>query len=63
MALVHMLYFCAAKHNIYVIITHFAGVNNAIADALSRFQVNRFQQLVPHVTPLPDIIPAWPTSS
>ena len=31
MALVHMLYFCAAKYNIHVIITHIAGVNNAIA--------------------------------
>ena len=60
MALVHMLYFCAAKYNIHVIITHIAGVNNAIADALSRFQVTRFRQLSPHAAPLPDIIPAWP---
>ena len=42
MALVRMLYFCAAKYNIHVIITHIAGVNNAIADALSHFQVTRF---------------------
>ena len=48
MALVHMLYFCAAKHNIHVIITHVAGVNNVIADAISCFQVNLFQQLVPN---------------
>ena len=60
MALVRMLYFCAAKYNINVIITHIAGVNNAIADALSRFQVTRFRQLAPHAAPLPDIIPAWP---
>ena len=57
MALVRMLYFCAAKYNINVIITHIAGVNNAIADALSHFQVTRFRQLAP----LPEIIPAWPT--
>ena len=60
MALIRMLYFCAATHNIHVIITHVAGVNNAIADALSRFQVNRFRQLAPHAEMLPDTIPAWP---
>ena len=42
MALVHMLYFCAARYNIDVIIIHFAGVNNVIADAISCFQVTRF---------------------
>ena len=55
-----LVYFFAAKHNIHVIITHVVGVNNAIADALSHFQVNHFQQLAPYATPLPDIIPAWP---
>lgn len=44
---------------INVIITHIAGANNAIADALSCFQVTRFRQLAPQVAPLPDIIPAW----
>ena len=57
---VRLLYFCAARHNIHVIISHVAGVNNAITDALSRFQVNRFLQLAPHAAPLPDCIPAWP---
>ena len=42
MVLVRMLCFCAAKYNMNVIITHIAGVNNAIADALSQFQVTRF---------------------
>lgn len=60
MALIRMLYFCAAIHNIHVIIAHVAGVNNAIAGALSRFQVNRFRQLAPHAEMLPDTIPAWP---
>ena len=59
MAPVRMLYFCAAKYNINGIIIHIAGVNNANADALSRFQVTRFRQLAPHAAPLPDIIPAW----
>ena len=63
MALVCMLYFCAAKYNINVIVTHIAGVDNAIADALSHYQVTRFQQLVPDAAMHPDTIPAWPTLS
>jgi len=42
MALIRLLYFCAARDNMHVIVTHIAGVNNSIADALSRFQVSRF---------------------
>ena len=60
MALVRMLYFCATKYNINVIIIHIASVNNAIADTLSRFQVTHFRQLAPHAAPLPDVTPAWP---
>ena len=37
MALVRMLYFCAAQHNIHVLVTHVAGTDNSIADSLSRF--------------------------
>lgn len=37
MAIVHMLFYCAARYNINVIITHIADVNNAIADAPSHF--------------------------
>ena len=54
MALVRMLYFCAAQFNIHVLITH-------IADPLSRLQMRRFRQLAPHAANLPDVIPAWPT--
>ena len=60
LAVVSILYFCAARHNIHVIITHVAGVNKAITDALSCFQVKHFQQLAPHAAPLLDCIPAWP---
>ena len=35
MALVRMLYFCAAQNNIHVLVTHVAGTDNSIADALS----------------------------
>ena len=60
MALIRLLYFCAARHNIHVIVTHIAGVNNSIADALSRFQVSCFRQLAPQGASQPDNIPAWP---
>lgn len=61
MALIRMLYFCAAQFNIHVLITHIAGTSNAIADALSRSQMERFRQLAPSAASLPDPIPAWPT--
>ena len=61
MALVRMLYFCAAKFDINVMIVHIAGSNNTIADALSRFQATRFHQLAPLAAPHPDNILAWLT--
>ena len=60
MALVRMLYFCAAQHNIHVLVTHVAGTDNSIADSLSRFQVQRFHKLAPEAAASPDIISAWP---
>ena len=45
MALVCLLYFAAAKHNINVCIVHIDGANNVIADCLSRFKQDRFKQL------------------
>ena len=61
MALVRMLYFCAAKFDINVMIAHIAGSSNEIADALSRFQATRFHQLALLAEPQPDTILAWPT--
>ena len=61
MALVRMLYFCAAHLNIHVMITHIAGTSNAIADALSRLQMDCFKRLAPNAADLPDAMPAWPT--
>ena len=61
MALVRMLYFCAAQFDIHVMITHITGTNNAIADALSRLKFRRFKQLAPNAVELSDPIPAWPT--
>jgi len=61
MAPIGLLYFCAAQHNIHVIVTHKASIHNSVADALSRFQVSCFQQLVLQALSQPDSIPAWPT--
>ena len=47
MALVCLLYFCAAHYDINVVITHISGIDNCIADSLSRFQLNCFQVLAP----------------
>jgi len=43
MDLVHFLLLISMKHNFLVRARHVPGVNNEIADALSRFQVQRFR--------------------
>ena len=63
MPLVRLLYYCAARYNINICIVHIAGVNNVIADCLSRFQQDRFRQLAPLANPIPDTIPVWPIQS
>ena len=63
MALVRLLYYSAAKHNINVCVAHIAGAKNNIADCLSRFQQVKFKKLAPQASPVPDSIPAWPTQS
>ena len=47
MAFACTLYFCAARFDIHVMVTHIAGTTNAIADAISRLQIGRFKQLAP----------------
>ena len=63
MALVRLLYFCAARYDINVVIIHISGVDNCIADSLSRFQLHHFQALAPEAHPSPNPIRAWPTPS
>ena len=60
-ALVRLLYFCAARYNINIVITHISGIDNSIADSLSRFQQHHFQALAPAAHLTPDPIHAWPT--
>ena len=63
MTLVRLLYFCAAQHNMHIMITHISGINNVIADAISRFQMQRFRSLAPDASPLPDPIRVLPMMS
>ena len=63
MALVRFLCFCAARYDINVVITYISGIDNCIADSLSRFQLHRFRELAPEAHPLPDPNCAWLTPS
>ena len=47
MRLVRALFFIAANGNFHVLIRHIAGVDNCIANALPRPQVQKFRQLAP----------------
>ncbi len=56
------LFFLAAKSNCTISLRHIPGVNNKLADTLSRQQVARFRRLAPDAEPRPTTIPAWLTS-
>lgn len=58
MHLVRALLFIAARHNFHVVIRHIPGIDNSIADSLSRLQLSRFHTLAPQADPLPTPIPA-----
>ena len=58
MDLVRSMFFVAADNNFHVLICHISGVNNTIADSLSRLQLNRFRTLAPQADPHPSPIPA-----
>lgn len=55
------LFFLAAKNNFHICLKHIPGLNNEIADALSRNQMQRFRKLAPIAEENPTIIPAWLT--
>ena len=57
MDLVRYLVLLSMKHNFLIRAQHVPGVSNAIADSLSRFQVQRFRDLAPHADPHPCTIP------
>ena len=47
----------------HIMITHISSANNAIADAISRFQMQYFRSLAPDANMQPDLIHALPTLS
>ena len=55
MALVQTFTLLSIQHNVHVHIQHIAGVNKEIADAVSRFEMDRFQQLHAEAEPLPEV--------
>lgn len=57
MELVRKLVLLSMQHNFLVRARHVPGVSNEIADALSRFQMQRFRALAPDADQSPCIIP------
>ena len=57
MDLVRFLALISMTHNFLVRARHVPGVNNEIADALSRFQVQQFRELAPGADQTPCTIP------
>ena len=53
MDLIRSLFFIAAQHGFVFRVSHIAGTDNSIADALSRLQLARFKTLCPSSDPLP----------
>ena len=51
MVLLRHLSLMAARHSFAFTASHRAGRDNSIADALSRFDFQRFLHLAPHVAP------------
>ena len=56
-ALMRRMVSVAVQHNMKLKLVRIAGVNNDIADALSRFQVRRFHQLAPSADRSPTAFP------
>ena len=57
MDLVRFLVLISMKHNFLVRARHVPGANNEIADALSRFQAQRFMELAPGADQTPCTTP------
>ena len=57
MPILRKMFFVSASHNFTVKVSHVRGVNNSIADSLSRFQMSRFRALAPAADKEPTPIP------
>ena len=58
MDLLRPIVLCTLQNNFTFTAKHVRGLDNGIADSLSRFQMDRFKQLAPLASPLPCVIPA-----
>ena len=58
--LMRKLVLSCLRHNILFRAVHIPGINNNLADSLSRLQVEKFQALAPKACPFPVIIPSLP---
>ena len=59
MVLLRHLSLLAARHSFVFTARHVPGKSNAIADAISRFEFQRFHQLAPHASPTATLVPPW----
>ena len=57
MVLLRHLSMLAARHSFAFTARHVAGSSNLVADALSRFDFQRFRQLVPQASPTATLVP------
>ena len=58
MVLLRKLFFLAATDHFTVDVSHIPGIDNHIADSLSRLQIPAFFNLAPDADPLPTPVPA-----
>lgn len=59
MRLVRAFVLQCLRINTLISVRHVPGLENGVADALSRFQEERFRQLAPAACPYPDPMPPW----
>ena len=62
MDLVRAITILTLEHNFSFTARHIPGLDNSIADSLSRFQMGRFRHLAPNASPSPCVIPPSATS-
>ena len=58
MVLVRRLVLATMKYNVFLRACHIPGKANVLPDLLSRFQIERFHQLAPHMLDSPVRVPA-----
>ena len=57
MHLIRSLVAVCLEYNILFKAVHIPGLDNSLADAISRFQLNRFRELAPWADANPTVIP------